>query len=147
MFGWRVGHTVHMKNYRLLVINPGSTSTKISVFDNEKNIFTESVFHDAPLLLSFGSVSDQAPMRKEVIFNLLKKHNIDIHSIDVFIGRGGCAYSQPSGVMTIDQKLYEESSRRQLINSVTVLSHHRTYRLQYTAVPKSHAYEHLVVGI
>lgn len=98
-----------MKNYRLLVINPGSTSTKISVFDNEKNIFTESVFHDAPLLLSFGSVSDQAPMRKEVIFNLLKKHNIDIHSIDVFIGRGGCAYSQVSGVMTIDQKLYEDT--------------------------------------
>ena len=38
-----------MCRYRLLVINPGSTSTKISVFDDDKNIFTESIFHDAPI--------------------------------------------------------------------------------------------------
>lgn len=97
------------KNYRMLVINPGSTSTKISVFDRRRNIFTESVFHDAPLLLSFPSVSDQAPMRMEVISKLLEKHNIPIETIDVFIGRGGCAYSQPSGVMEIDRRLYEDT--------------------------------------
>lgn len=97
------------KNYRMLVINPGSTSTKISVFDNKKNIFTESVFHDAPLLLSFPSVSDQEPMRMEVIMQLLEKHNIPIESIDVFIGRGGCAYSQPAGVMEIDELLYNDT--------------------------------------
>ena len=37
--------------YKLLVINPGSTSTKVSYFENEKNVFTESIFHDAPELL------------------------------------------------------------------------------------------------
>ena len=83
-----------MKTHRLLVINPGSTSTKISVFDGDKNIFTESIFHDA---------------RKEVILSFLGKHGIDMESIDVFIGRGGCAYSQPEGVMIIDEKLYEDT--------------------------------------
>ena len=39
---------------RILVINPGSASTKVSVFDDEKNIFTESVFHDAHVLLRFS---------------------------------------------------------------------------------------------
>ena len=38
--------------YKMLVINPGSTSTKVSYFENEKNIFTESIFHDAPELLN-----------------------------------------------------------------------------------------------
>ena len=37
--------------YKMLVINPGSTSTKVSYFENEKNVYTESVFHDAPVLL------------------------------------------------------------------------------------------------
>ena len=98
-----------MRKYRLLVINPGSTSTKISVFDDDKNIFTESIFHDAPLLLSFPTVNDQLDMRKNVILSILEKHDIDIKSIDVFIGRGGCAYSQPEGVMVIDEKLYADT--------------------------------------
>ena len=94
---------------RLLVINPGSTSTKISVFDDNENIFTESVFHDAPLLLSFTTVNDQLGMRRDVVLEILRKHGISIESIDIFIGRGGCAYSQPEGVMIIDRRLYEDT--------------------------------------
>ena len=41
------------KPYKMLVINPGSTSTKVSYFENEKNIYTESIFHDAPELLRY----------------------------------------------------------------------------------------------
>lgn len=94
---------------RILVINPGSTSTKVSVFDDEKNIFTESVFHDAPELLAYHTVNDQLPFRKKVVMNLLDKHSIPIGTIDVFVGRGGCAYSQEEGVMIIDQNLYEDT--------------------------------------
>lgn len=95
---------------RLLIINPGSTSTKISVFEDERNIFTESIFHDAPLLLSFRTTNDQLPMRRQVILDLLAKHSIDIRDIDVFVGRGGCAYSQPEGVMIIDKRLYDDTA-------------------------------------
>ena len=45
--------------YKLLVINPGSTSTKVSYFENEKNVFTESIFHDAPELLKYPTTNDQ----------------------------------------------------------------------------------------
>ena len=44
--------------YKILVINPGSTSTKISLFEDDKNLFTESLFHDAPELLKFPTVND-----------------------------------------------------------------------------------------
>ena len=94
---------------RILVINPGSTSTKVSVFDDDVNIFTESIFHDAPVLLAYSSVNDQLPFRKKVVMDLLNKHGIDICSIDAFVGRGGCAFSQPEGVMVIDKKLFDDT--------------------------------------
>lgn len=94
---------------KLLVINPGSTSTKVSVFDDEVEIFTESVFHDAPLLLSFPATNDQMAFRKKVVLDLLAENGLRIEDIDVFIGRGGCAYSQREGVMVIDRKLYEDT--------------------------------------
>ena len=95
---------------RLLVINPGSTSTKVSVFDSDFCVFTESVFHDAPVLLQYPTTNDQLTFRENVILTLLKEHNIDIHSIDVFVGRGGCAYSQKAGVMEIDQALVTDTA-------------------------------------
>ena len=91
---------------RVLVINPGSTSTKVSIFDDETALFTKSVFHDAPVLLQYRTTNDQLPFRKQVVLDLLAEHNIPIESVDVFVGRGGCAYSQPEGVMVIDQALY-----------------------------------------
>ena len=94
---------------RLLIINPGSTSTKVSVFDDERELFTESVFHDAPVLLGYPTTNDQLPFRKKVVLDLLDSHGIPLSSIDAFVGRGGCAYSQPSGVMAIDRTLYEDT--------------------------------------
>lgn len=94
---------------RLLVINPGSTSTKISVFDDGSEIFTESIFHDAPELLRFSTTNDQLPFRKSVVMDALFRHSVDVDSIDVFVGRGGCAYSQGEGVMEIDERLYADT--------------------------------------
>lgn len=99
-----------MADHRLLIINPGSTSTKISVFDDKECLFTESIFHDAPELLFYPTVNDQVPFRKKVILELLKKHSIDIHSVDVFVGRGGSAYTQKAGVMPIDERLYKDTA-------------------------------------
>ena len=96
--------------YKLLVINPGSTSTKVSYFENEKNVYTESIFHDAPELLKYPTTNDQLPMRCQVVLDFLKAHGIDPEQIDAFVGRGGCAYSQSAGVMTIDARLVEDTA-------------------------------------
>ncbi len=95
---------------RLLIINPGSTSTKISVFDDYRCLFTESVFHDAPQLLQYPTTNAQMPFRAQVIRDILERHDIDIASINVWVGRGGCAYSQKSGVMEIDENLVRDTA-------------------------------------
>ena len=96
--------------YKMLVINPGSTSTKVSYFENEKNVFTESIFHDAPELLTFPTVNDQMPMRRAVVEAFMAEHGLKMADMDAFVGRGGSAYPQKAGVMTIDEALVLESS-------------------------------------
>ena len=94
---------------KILVINPGSTSTKVSVFEDEEVVFTDSVFHDAPLLLSFPTVPDQTPMRKEVTRKFLLDRGMDVSDMDVIVGRGGGAHSQRAGVTVIDKTLYDDT--------------------------------------
>ena len=95
---------------RLLIINPGSTSTKISLYDEDRLVFEESPFHDAPELLKYKTVNDQMPFRKAVILEMLERNGIDPKSIDAYVGRGGSAYTQPSGVTVIDERLYRDTA-------------------------------------
>ncbi len=99
------------KIYRILVINPGSTSTKVSLFENEKVRFEKSIFHDADVLLTFPHVNYQMPFRYEVITNMLAEEGISPASIDAFVGRGGSACTQPGGITTVDQKLYDDTEK------------------------------------
>ena len=97
------------KTFRLLIINPGSTSTKVSLFENEESVFEKSLFHDAEELLKFPHVNDQIPFRMNVILNMLSEENVAPESIDAFVGRGGSACTQPGGITTVDKKLYDDT--------------------------------------
>ena len=97
------------KKFKLLIINPGSTSTKVSLFENETVLFERSLFHDAPELLKFPHVNDQIPFRYGVILDMLKEEGYDPADIDVFVGRGGSACTQPGGVTRIDARLYDDT--------------------------------------
>ncbi len=95
--------------HKMLIINPGSTSTKISLFENEREVFQKSQFHDAPVLLQFPHVNGQVPFRYQVILEMLAEEGMDPSEVDVFVGRGGSACTQPGGVTIIDQKLYDDT--------------------------------------
>ena len=95
--------------WKILVINPGSTSTKVSLFENETLLFEESIFHDAPELLKYDHVNKQIPFRYRVITEMLHEHGVNPSEIDVFVGRGGSAYPQPGGVTLVDRRLYDDT--------------------------------------
>ena len=59
---------------RLLILNPGSTSTKLAVFDGEEPLFVESITHSAEELAPFDCVADQYEFRRELVLDCLKRH-------------------------------------------------------------------------
>ena len=89
------------KNYRILVINPGSTSTKVGVFDGETEVFTKNVAHEAEKLAEFKSVSDQMPYRRDLILEALAENDVDLSTIDAFVGRGGGLLALEGGTYTV----------------------------------------------
>ena len=97
------------KTYRILIINPGSTSTKLSLFENEKNLFTTDVFHDSSVLRTFPTINDQLDYRMDVVNGFLKENGIDLTGIDAIVGRGGGCYSVTSGIYSIDDRLIQDT--------------------------------------
>ncbi len=98
-----------MKEYHILAINPGSTSTKIALFQNETCLFSKNVSHDAGELEKLGHMSNQLAYRKETILNLLKEAGIDLSKVDVFVGRGGGLLAVEGGVYDINEVLLDHA--------------------------------------
>ena len=76
-------------SYKILAINPGSTSTKIAVYTDDKPDFTLSLDHTPEELAQFDQVVDQFDWRKELIEKALAEKGVDLRSLDAVIGRGG----------------------------------------------------------
>lgn len=89
---------------RILVINPGSTSTKLAVYEDEKNVWMTGAHHPASDLAHFHHVNEQFGYRCEFILNLLKKSNIEI-KFDAVIARGGLLKPTPGGVYSINKRM------------------------------------------
>lgn len=97
-----------MEEYRILAINPGSTSTKIAVFQNAKSIFLKNIKHTAENLKDFKKISDQFHFRKDVILNELKEADIEIDQINAVVGRGGLVKPIPSGVYEVNEAMKKD---------------------------------------
>lgn len=95
-------------NTRILVINPGSTSTKIAIFQQEKVIFLKTIKHSVEVLSKFKRITDQFDHRKEVIYEELKNADIPLESIDAVIGRGGLVKPIGSGVYRVNQAMRKD---------------------------------------
>jgi butyrate kinase len=93
------------RKYKLFAINPGSTSTKIALFENEKELFSANVAHEPAKLKEFRDITDQFPYRKETILSELAKSNISLQGVDAFVGRGGGLVALEGGTYTINDTL------------------------------------------
>jgi butyrate kinase len=94
---------------RILVINPGSTSTKIAVFEDEEKVFQENIGHPAEYLEKYPAIQDQLPFRKEVIIEVLKKKGFPPESFHVFSARGGGLVPCVGGVYKIEEILLDHA--------------------------------------
>lgn len=94
--------------YKSLIINPGSTSTKIGVFDDETLLFEETLRHATEEIARYDSIVAQKDFRKEVITKLLIEKNFDINSLDVIVGRGGLLKPIPGGTYAVTDELVND---------------------------------------
>lgn len=92
-------------SFKILTINPGSTSTKIAVFENEKEICSATLRHTTEELVPFPTVASQFQFRKNIILSELQKTNIDIHSLHAIVGRGGLVKPIESGIYEVNEAL------------------------------------------
>ena len=92
----------------ILAINPGSTSTKISVYEDTQEVFTKTLRHSNEELAPYKNVIDQLDFRKETIKAALAENNIDLKSLAIIVGRGGLVKPIPSGVYEVNQAMIED---------------------------------------
>jgi len=94
--------------YRILTINPGSTSTKIAIFDNEKPILEETLRHSSDEIAKYNSIIDQYEFRKNIILETLNEKGINITKLNGVVGRGGLLKPIPGGTYEVNNQMLEE---------------------------------------
>ncbi|MDP4143655.1 MAG: butyrate kinase [Bacillota bacterium] len=93
---------------RLLIINPGSTSTKIGVYEDTNQVLEETLRHSSEEIGRYATIYDQFNFRKEVILNVLKEKNFDIKTLDAVVGRGGLLKPIVSGTYAVNEAMLED---------------------------------------
>ena len=94
--------------YKILTINPGSTSTKIAVFEDENQVFKKNIKHSAEEVAKYERISDQKPFRTEVILSELKEAGINIKEMTCIVGRGGLMHPLTSGVYEVNESMIRD---------------------------------------
>ncbi len=96
-----------MEVFRILAINPGSTSTKIAIYDNEKEVFETTLRHSNDEIAKYEKVSDQYDFRKEVILNALTENGINLTKLSAVVGRGGLLKPIKGGTYAVNEEMIE----------------------------------------
>ena len=94
--------------HKILTINPGSTSTKIAVFEGEEQVFKKNLKHSAEEVAKFDHSSDQKPFRTEAIKRELKEAGIDLSEMSCVVGRGGLLRPLVSGVYEVNELMLKD---------------------------------------
>lgn len=97
-----------METYRILAINPGSTSTKIAIYDNEKEVFETTLRHPNEEIEKYDKITDQYDFRKNVILNVLSENEINLTKLSAVVGRGGLLKPIKGGTYAVNDKMIED---------------------------------------
>lgn len=101
-------NNISYSTHLVLAINPGSTSTKLAVFENEKEILGSTIVHSSDDLKPYKNIADQIELRLPLIRKFLKDNNFDSSKLSSVVGRGGMLRPVQSGVYRINQKMLTE---------------------------------------
>ena len=98
------------RKHRILAINPGSTSTKLALFDNEDVLFSSTVIHTLEEINGFADIQNQLLYRTEVIENAMAENGYEPGDVDVFVGRGGGTVALVGGTYIVCDLLVQHAA-------------------------------------
>ncbi len=107
--------------YKILAINPGSTSTKIAVYEETKELFKKSIEHSNEEIGKYKNIADQYEMRYEAIINVLKKMNFNVNELSAVVGRGGLLPPVKSGAYKVNESMVERLAKKPLVEHASNL--------------------------
>jgi butyrate kinase len=91
-----------------LIINPGSTSTKVGIFEDETCVVDETLRHSTEEISKYDSIIAQKDFRKNIILEFLKNSGIDVNSFDFIVGRGGLLKPIPGGTYEVTDAVVKD---------------------------------------
>jgi butyrate kinase len=128
----------------ILVINPGSTSTKIALYKDEKEIFNYDINHSAEELLNFDRIIDQSEFRLKKIIGILNENKFNLNDITAIAARGGLLRPVKAGTYLINENMVNDLQERRYgehasnLGAVIAFSLSNTYKIpSYIADPVS----------
>ncbi len=92
----------------ILAINPGSTTTKVAVFDRREPLFVDVITHTASELAQYERIADQYPFRRDAVLRCLEQHGVDLGKLVAVVGRGGMLRPVPSGTYRVSAAMLAE---------------------------------------
>jgi len=108
---------------KIFAINPGATSTKVGLYEDDREIFSETVRHYKDEIQKFAKTIDQLDMRIKLIKKFLSEKNVSLDSIDIFVARGGPFKAMKSGTYLINNKMIDDVlSERVLADHISNLA-------------------------
>ena len=107
--------------YKILAINPGSTSTKIALYEDEQEILVKTLDHPADEIEKFDKVVDQFQMRKNVVLSFLEENGFNVNNLDAVVGRGGMLPPVKSGAYKVNNLMVDRLKNRPVLEHASNL--------------------------
>ncbi len=131
--------------YKILSINPGSTSTKIAIYEDDKPLFVESIQHSDEDLAGFKRIQDQFEYRKNAVMNFLKSNNIATSELSVIVGRGGLLPPVKSGAYRVNEAMVDVLMNRPVLEHASNLAALIAYEMSKELNINAYIYDSIAV--
>lgn len=132
-------------SYLILALNPGSTSTKIALYEDSHEIFKKTLEHSNEEISKYENVASQYEMRYEAILNLLKENNFKVTTLSAVVGRGGLLPPVKSGAYLINESMIDRLKNRPVVEHASNLGAIIAYEIAKPLGIPSYIYDSVAV--
>ena len=128
-------------SHKILAINPGSTSTKIALFEDEKEVFCKTLVHPSEEIEKFENVASQFDMRKEIVLSFLKENGYEVNELAAVVGRGGMVPMVKSGAYRVNEKMLDRLKNDPVVEHASNLGALIAYEIAHSVGVEAYIYD------